>query len=105
MGLGQIGQGGEECGSNYQADLIDKVTVTLVYTEDLAAVNRGCTCSRPSLAVLIPGSGIEAASGKLRGGSSDESISDVVEEQTQGATTAVREPGGKRQLWSFYQDC
>jgi hypothetical protein len=53
----------------------------------------------------LSGSGIEAASGKLRGGSSDESISDVVEEQTQGATTAVRESGGKRQLWSFCQDC
>ena len=103
-GCGQIGKGGEECGSNYQADLIDKVTVTLVRTEDLAAVasilsaavpalsdsvvrkvvvhggpwkqdvlplawelffeqggfsphakcsNRGCTCSRPSLAVLL----------------------------------------------------
>ena len=28
----------KECGRNHQADLIDKVTVTLVYTEELATV-------------------------------------------------------------------
>ena len=63
--------------------------------------NRGYTCRRPSLSVLTPGSGIEVGSGKLRGGSNDESISDVVEEQTQGTTTSVRESRGKRQFWSF----
>ncbi len=117
-GYGRFGQGGEGCGRNNQSALIDKVTVTLVYTDDLAEVvsilndtetvlsdsvvrkvvvhggpwkqdslpltwelffeqggfsphvkyiNRGCACSRPSLSVLTPGSGIESASGNLRG--------------------------------------
>ena len=68
-------------------------------------INRGYTCSRPSLVVLTPGSEIESTSGKLRGGSRDESMSDVVEEQIQGATKVVRESGGRRQIWSFFQDC
>ena len=40
----------------------------------------------------------DSSGGKLRGGSSDESMSDVVEEQIKGETTTVRESGGRRQL-------
>ena len=48
-GCGQVGQGGEEWGSNHQADLIDKVTVTLVYTEDLETVTSILSTDVPAL--------------------------------------------------------
>ena len=60
----------------------------------------GYTCSRPSLVVLTPEFGIEEAGGELRGGLSEESMSDVVEEQVKGETTVGRGSGSKGQIRS-----
>ena len=67
--------------------------------------NRGCICSKPSLAILTPEVGNELADEGLRGGLSVEGVSDVVEEQSMDVIAPVEGTGGRRRLGSFCQNC
>jgi len=67
--------------------------------------NRGCTCSKPFLAVLTSDVEYELADEGLRGRSSAEVVSSVVEEKSMECIAPVEETGGKRRLGSFCQNC
>jgi hypothetical protein len=67
--------------------------------------NRGCTCSKPFLAVLTSDVEYELADEGLRGRSSAEGVSSVVEEKSMEGIAPVEETGGKRRLGSFCQNC
>ena len=67
-----------------------------VFSPHAKCNNRGCICSKPFLAILTSEVGNELADEGLRGGSSVEGVSDVVEEKSMDGIAPVEGTGGKR---------